>query len=129
MYAIRSYYEDIVKPLGMKDTFYIPSKEQAERMFVRDKSNEKYLNGIIDGTNIYLDDSWKNIGCTGWGLKSTPFDLVRFGNMLLNNGTLDGTRIIGRKAVEKMTAKALHNVPDFCWGCYELDREFRNNFV
>jgi CubicO group peptidase (beta-lactamase class C family) len=35
---------------------------------------------------------------------STATDFLRFGQMLLNGGELDGARILGRKTVEFMTA-------------------------
>jgi len=38
------------------------------------------------------------------GLLSTARDYFRFSQMMLNGGTLDGTRILGRKTVELMTA-------------------------
>ena len=43
----------------------------------------------------------------GGGLVSTAGDYVRFAQMLLNEGELDGTRLLGRKAVELMTANHL----------------------
>jgi CubicO group peptidase (beta-lactamase class C family) len=46
---------------------------------------------------------------------STASDYVRFAQMLLDRGTLDGVRILGPKTVEFMTADALgpeiHNGP------------------
>jgi CubicO group peptidase (beta-lactamase class C family) len=41
--------------------------------------------------------------------------------MMLFNGTLDGARILGRKAMEKMTTRAIHNLPDYCWGAKDPD--------
>ncbi|MEZ4662128.1 MAG: serine hydrolase [Caldilineaceae bacterium] len=46
----------------------------------------------------------------GGGLVSTCADYFRFAQMLLNQGQLDGVRIIGRKTVELMTANHMpHN--------------------
>ena len=39
----------------------------------------------------------------GGGLVSTAADYLRFCQMLLNNGELDGARILGRKTIELMT--------------------------
>jgi CubicO group peptidase (beta-lactamase class C family) len=41
------------------------------------------------------------------GLVSTTSDYVRFAQMLLNGGELDGTRLLGRKTVEMMTLNHL----------------------
>ena len=43
----------------------------------------------------------------GGGLLSTTMDYARFAQMLLNGGTLDGTRIIGRKTLEFMASDHL----------------------
>ncbi|MBA1914434.1 serine hydrolase, partial [Escherichia coli] len=43
----------------------------------------------------------------GGGLVSTTMDYARFAQMLLNGGSLDGTRIIGRKTLEFMASDHL----------------------
>ena len=43
----------------------------------------------------------------GGGLVSTTMDYARFSQMLLNGGTLDGVRIIGRKTLEFMASDHL----------------------
>ena len=43
----------------------------------------------------------------GGGLVSTTMDYARFCQMLLNGGTLDGIRIIGRKTLELMASDHL----------------------
>ena len=43
----------------------------------------------------------------GGGLVSTAADYLRFVQMLLNGGTLDGTRLLGRKTVARMTRNHL----------------------
>jgi CubicO group peptidase (beta-lactamase class C family) len=43
----------------------------------------------------------------GGGLVSTMADYLRFCQMLLNGGALDGVRLLGRKTVELMTANHL----------------------
>ena len=47
----------------------------------------------------------------GAGLLSTANDYARFLQMLLNNGELDGVRILSRKSVELMTADHLRKIP------------------
>jgi len=43
----------------------------------------------------------------GGGLVSTAADYLRFCRMLLNGGSLDGARLLGRKTVELMTSNHL----------------------
>jgi CubicO group peptidase (beta-lactamase class C family) len=45
------------------------------------------------------------------GLVSTVADYVRFHQMMLNGGELDGARILGRKTVELMTANHIGDLP------------------
>ena len=47
----------------------------------------------------------------GGGLLSTVADYARFLQMLLNGGSLEGVRLLGRKTVEAMTADQLLTIP------------------
>ncbi|MDR2965449.1 MAG: hypothetical protein LBU88_06710, partial [Treponema sp.] len=68
-----------------------------------------------------------NIPGTGGALNGTPYDLIRFGNMVLYGGTFDGVRVLGRKAVEKMTTIAV-DYPNYCWGSNEKQRFYGVGF-
>src|SRR5687768_6720705 len=64
----------------------------------------------------------------GAGLVSSAADYLRFCQMLLNGGELDGSRLLGRKTVEYMTADHLgtipRNAPGLGWGLgFEVRRE------
>ncbi|MDR0443563.1 MAG: beta-lactamase family protein [Treponema sp.] len=128
--SAHKYIEDnISKPLGMKDTIFDLSPDMAKRYIITDEGFENYLNSVINGTNEpeWIGEKLK-IPSTGGGLNGTAYDLVRFGNMMLSGGTFDGARILGRKAVEKMTTMAIHNKPDYCWGSNEPDRGYGIGF-
>ena len=103
--------ERIFDPLDMKDTgFWVP-KEQAERLVKmnQEKSGDKgSKKGMYETT--YLQPPVVLMG--GTGLVSTTMDYLRFCQMLLNNGELDGERILGRKAVELMHADHMNDVTD-----------------
>lgn len=123
------YIEDyICKPLGMKDTSFTLPPEKTERFIVTDENEEKFLSEIKNGTH---KPDWigemLNIPSTGGGLDSTAYDINRFGNMVLANGTLDGVRVLGRKAVEKMTTLAV-DLPNYCWGANEKQRFYGVGF-
>ena len=119
--------ENICKPLGLKDTAFDLTLETAKRSII-DQETEKYINDIINGT---YKPEWVgeilNIPSTGGGLISTAYDVNRFGKMMLFNGTLDGTRIVGRIAVEKMTTLAV-SYPNYCWGAKEKERYYGVGF-
>ncbi|KAI7251153.1 hypothetical protein KC345_g11594, partial [Hortaea werneckii] len=119
--------EQILKPLGMNDTVWELTPELAGRAIIRKERHEQRLNDLINGTQPEISQEeklWNTVSSTGGGLISTPADLIRFANMLLGMGTLSDTRIIGRKAVEKITTRTLYGVPDYCWGANNSDRSY-----
>jgi len=99
--------ERIFGPLGMEDTgFYVP----------RDKIGrfaELYNGGKDEGLEsdhtLYWGDFTKRprFLSGGGGLVSTARDYMRFCQMMLNGGELEGVRLLGRKTVELMTANHL----------------------
>ena len=110
------YIEDFIcRPLGLNDTRFKLTKEMAKRSIMSDAAAEKNLNAIIAGTfqSDWVSDKL-DIPATSGALHGTAWDMVRFGNMMLHGGTFGDARILGRKAVEKMTAVALE-LPDYCW--------------
>ena len=124
------YIEDnICIPLGMKDTMFDITAEMAKRYIVSDEEMEKYNNNTINGIVREEDGPWGKfkIPSTAGGLNSTVYDLSRFGNMMLSGGTLNGVRVLGRKAVEKMTTVA-SALPNFCWNAKEKERFYSVGF-
>ena len=99
----------IAAPLGLADTFFTPPQEKLDRYMVT-----PWFADRIDKAKRGEDIFW-GLPATGGGMSSTPYDLNRFGNAFLNGGELDGARILGRKAVEKMTAP-VSSLPSYCWG-------------
>lgn len=125
--------ENIIKPCGMKDTFFKPNREQVLRMNIRNEYMEERIQGFLKGEEE-KKSIWDSIPSTGGGLFSTAYDLNQFGTMLLNNGTYEGNRILGRKTVEKMTSFYLKgDVKDYCWDAggvsrlYGLGPDMRHN--
>jgi len=104
----------IFKPLGMVDTaFYVP-KEKLDRFaefYGYDKDGKMQVLGVHEGLNH--DFSAKPaLSSGGGGLVSTATDYMRFCQMLLNGGQLDGLRILSPLSVELMRTNVLApNVP------------------
>ncbi len=98
--------EKLFGPLGMKDAaFYVPA-EKAERF----AANYAPLNGkmsLLDdpAKSPYLNVPSQDSG--GGGMVSTAGDYLRFAQMLLNGGELDGVRVLSEKAVAEMTSNQL----------------------
>ncbi len=125
--------DNIVKPLGMRDSGFDSdiTADIAKRFFVSDEETKQFLNCVISGKTSEKTDEqkmWDKIPSTGGGLNSTVYDLVRFGNAFVYGGRLDSARILGRKAVEKMSKVQLHGVPDRCWGATEPNRLYGIGF-
>ena len=126
--SAHKYIEDnILKPLKMTDSSFSITPDMAKRFIISSDEMEKHLQKITAGTAVE-DPPWNTIPSTGGGMNSTPYDLIRFGNMMLSGGTLEGTRILGRKAVEKMTTFAIHGKPNYCWNANEPDRGYGVGF-
>jgi CubicO group peptidase (beta-lactamase class C family) len=127
------YIEDMIcKPLGMNDTGFWSSltPEQAKRYLITDEELEKDINNVIDGKPDAEADEPRHklkIPSTGGGMNGTAWDLVRYGNMVLHGGTFESTRILGRKAVEKMTKLSIQ-LPDYCWGAGGGIRQYAVGF-
>ncbi len=92
--------ERIFGPLGMKDSGYNLTDEQTKRMVSVHLQAE-------DGQQSLSPSQTETSGNTVFGgthgLFSTAADYMKFAQMLLNKGELNGTRILGRKTVELMT--------------------------
>jgi CubicO group peptidase (beta-lactamase class C family) len=103
--------ERIFVPLGMKDTaFYLPKEKHSRlvKMYAADSKKQK-KSGKSPAGDTYLSPPVILMG--GTGLVSTTMDYLRFCQMLLNNGALEGKRILGRKSVELMRANHMGDVP------------------
>lgn len=101
--------QTILEPLGMNRTsFDVPDDYQDEVCVVNDWD----LGRLLDKQDrTYLPPR------AGGGLYSTLDDLNRFGRMLLNQGTLNGQRIISRKSIEEMTRDQFpQGIPAYHWG-------------
>ena len=102
----------IFQPLGMKDTgFDVPPAKL-------DRLAKTYKHGP-DGRFVEdkpILETWpepgRGIEAGGSGIFSTAGDFARFAQMLCNQGTLGGQRILGRKTVELMTANHLVTLPN-----------------
>ena len=104
------FLEDrIFKPLGMKDTaFYVPEEDwdRFPTSYEPDGNGGIKVNDAVS-TSGYLKTP--SLFSGGGGLVSTAEDYMRFSQMLLNGGELEGNRLLGRKTVELMT---MNHVPE-----------------
>lgn len=95
--------EHLFAPLRMNDTHFVIPQDKAGRYAKAFRSDPEtgLPQSIPDATQP------AKFECGGAGAVSTAGDYIRFAQMLLNKGELDGTRILARKTIELMTANHL----------------------
>jgi CubicO group peptidase (beta-lactamase class C family) len=99
--------ETIFEPLGMRDTGFSVPDDKVDRFaacYRRDASKKLVLTDDPQRSGYRQEPSFLS---GGGGLVSTTGDYLRFCQLLLNGGELDGVRILGRKTVELMSANHL----------------------
>ena len=99
--------EHIFDPLGMEDTGFDVPPEKIDRFAANyERGPDKQLRLLDDpATSNYAEPQTFFSG--GGGLVSTAHDYHRFCQMMLNEGELDGVRLLGPKTIELMTMNHL----------------------
>ena len=98
--------ERILTPLGMADSgFSVPAADQS-------RIAEPFAKDPETGTDVALLDIRRPalFESGGGGMVATAMDYARFLGMLLGNGRLGSTRLLGRKTVELMTSDHLGTI-------------------
>ena len=120
--SLREYVkETILVPLGMKDTDWYYPDDYRSRMVTAYKEEDGKLmpqENVWSGRNPFSSDT---LFCqAGTGLNGTIEDYARFCQMILNGGTFNGMRILGRRTIEMMGIDQLPHPnsggPNFCFG-------------
>ena len=94
---------NVWRPLGMNDATFAPTEAQRLRLARPFPSDP--LTGKPQA--IKLLDQPTKFDCAGACSFATVGDYVRFGQMLLNGGELDGHRVLGPKTVHHMISNHL----------------------
>jgi len=101
--------ERIFEPLGMNDTyFYLPDSKKSRLVPVQTIKDDKW----VRYTNTYYDTDYpikgsKTFFSGGAGLSSTAKDYATFLQMYLNNGELNGVRLLSRTTVQVIMANQI----------------------
>jgi CubicO group peptidase (beta-lactamase class C family) len=117
----------LFEPLEMKDTGFSVPASKADRFsvlytpkgqptgrdaFLQPPPETKRIEPLVSNELAgFGEDTTFFSG--GGGMVSTARDYLRFCQMMLNGGQLNGKRILSRKAVELMTADHLHNITGY----------------
>jgi CubicO group peptidase (beta-lactamase class C family) len=113
--------ERLFKPLKMNDSYFFLPAEKVDQVSAVWESDwqgniSKMGAGPIQVGNLIFcpGDAYESTGTYSSGgssVLSSAYDYYRFSQMLLNNGELDGVRLLSRKTVELMTAT--NHIGDF----------------
>jgi CubicO group peptidase (beta-lactamase class C family) len=112
--------ERIFDPLGMEDTYFELPAEKTERLvplyipdaegkLIKAKSHNDLITKGLPPSALYMGGK-RTLFTGGEGLVSTAADYLRFCTMMMNNGQLDGKRILSRKSIELMLQPHVTNI-------------------
>lgn len=93
----------IFDPLGMIDTSFFVAPEKADRLARQYFPANGSLSRVDDGSFLKEPKFFSG----GGGLTSTASDYMKFAQMHLNGGELDGVRILSEEAVQIMRSNQL----------------------
>lgn len=99
--------EQLFTPLVMNDTFFEVPKEKLNRFGTNHMRNEQGELIVMDTPETSRFAGPVTFFSGGGGLVSSTMDYMRFAQMLLNGGELDGKRILSPRTIELMTVNQL----------------------
>jgi CubicO group peptidase (beta-lactamase class C family) len=109
---------EIFGPLGMVDTDFVVPPEKRNRFVTLYDMQAGKLSPITSGPFAATYAEKPVMGSGGGGLVSTASDYARFASMLLNGGSLNGRRILSKRATKTMMTS--HLPPALITGGYGI---------
>ena len=107
-------------PLGMNDTHWVVPQEKWDRIIGRHENSwgSEWLNS---------EESFVSQSGAG-GLKSTADDMLKYCEMVINEGTYNGARVMSRASVRAMVADHNETIEDeWEWGSWSLGWNYHGN--
>lgn len=101
------FKKNIFEPLGMEDTDFECPDDKLSRLASLYEYNQSGKPKLMKVPSLDV-----KMMSGGGGLFSTMSDYYKFASMLLNQGEMNGARIIGRKTLQYMTSNHLPNGRD-----------------
>ena len=101
------FKKNIFEPLGMEDTDFECPDDKLSRLASLYEHNQSGKPKLMKVPSLDV-----KMMSGGGGLFSTMSDYYKFASMLLNQGEMNGARIIGRKTLQYMTSNHLPNGRD-----------------
>jgi len=100
--------ENVLIPMGMQDSWFtaVPEERYKDISFTSQDEEDSYN---------YFRDKTLTLEGSG-GLKIAISDISLFGEMFLNKGRINGSRILSETSIDLMTKNQLDSVPAVFWG-------------
>lgn len=99
--------EEIFDPLGMIDTDFVVPPSKRDRFATLYDMKDGQLTPVTTGPFADTYASTPLTASGGGGLASTAGDYARFASMLLNGGSLEGRRILSKRATKMIMTNRL----------------------
>jgi CubicO group peptidase (beta-lactamase class C family) len=110
--------ERILRPLGMKDSFFFPPSDKVGRIamvYVRKDGKLEPAPATILGGDPAKHRAGAVFPAPGWGLYSTAEDLLHLYRMMLNGGVYEGRRYLSPFSVHLMTEPHTSDIRPAGW--------------
>ncbi len=110
--------ERILRPLGMKDSFFYPPADKVDRLamvYVNKDGGLVRAGGWILGGDPAKHRAGSVFPAPGWGLYSTAEDLLHLYRMMLNGGVYEGHRYLSPFSVHLMTEPHTSEIRPVGW--------------
>ncbi len=110
--------ERILKPLGMKDSFFFPPADKIDRIamvYVGKEGGLTRAPSSILGGDPAKYRKGSVFSAPGWGLYSTAEDLLHLYRMMLNDGVYEGRRYLSPFSVHLMTEPHTSHIEPKGW--------------
>ena len=102
--------ERLLDPLGMEDTFFVVPEDKLHRFSNSyDITGPGSLQAVTRADHMARWQPGMRFLSPNGGMVSTVSDYLRFAQMMLNGGELDGARIASRKTIDLITAIVVEN--------------------
>ena len=110
--------ERILRPLGMKDSFFYPPADKVDRIamvYVSEGGKLVRASGTILGGDPAKHRAGSVFPAPGWGLYSTAEDLLHLYRMMLNGGVYEGHRYLSTFSVHLMSEPHTSGIHPVGW--------------
>ncbi len=128
MFAHEYIKQRLLLPCEMTESGFreMLTKNQASTLCIKYEREARMVNNILKDIPVTEDELyWNQIPATGSGLFSTLEDLVKFGTMLMQGGVYHGRQIMGRKTIEKMSARyTTKDIKEYCYNFGGVERAY-----